>query len=296
MKITTSKWNGLEAVSIKTQSSEMHVITEFGPRIAHFSALGGENLFFWDKNNLGHEDWKLRGGHRIWWGRPLADEAAETYFPDNQKVVVEIKTNSVRFTAALDPVLKVKRGFEIKVLSESQFEIEHFLTNENSMLFSGFLWALTCTLPAKDTKYLIPLGDDSSFNTFQMVFFKEWAGHGQKSFADEQFKILDSVLELTPKGLENKRMIQSHLGILAMVDSKRELIFAKRAPLQPHGQHPMGTNLALYVGPENFMVEMESMGLESVVKPGHTITWQETWVLAPLRKLETLKDFTKLFI
>ena len=61
----------------------------------------------------------------------------------------------------------------------------------------------------------------------------------------------------------------------------REVLFAKHAAYQPGGDYPLGTNFALYVGPDNFMVEMESMAPVATLKPGQTSVHTETWVLAP---------------
>ena len=44
-------------------------------------------------------------------------------------------------------------------------------------------------------------------------------------------------------------------------------------------QYPMGCNLAVYVGPDNFMVEMVSYGAERTVLHGRSIYNREIWKL-----------------
>ena len=82
-----------------------------------------------------------------------------------------------------------------------------------------------------------------------------------------------------PKGRENKRMVQGDRGIIALHDKERDILFAKHSKYDRAAQYPQGCNIAAYVGPENFMVEMETMGAEKTIKPGESLHNKETWVL-----------------
>ena len=86
----------------------------------------------------------------------------------------------------------------------------------------------------------------------------------------------------------------SHHGIIAMCDSERDLTFAKQVTMQPSGNYPLNTNMAFYIGPDNFMVEMETMGPEQTIRPGETLHHVETWILrdgaAELDQAQTLID------
>ncbi len=74
-------------------------------------------------------------------------------------------------------------------------------------------------------------------------------------------------------------MLQAQAGIIAMHDPVRNLTFAKRSEYNPAARYPLNTNLALYVGSDNFMVEMETMGPQETIKPGGELHHLETWVL-----------------
>ena len=80
-----------------------------------------------------------------------------------------------------------------------------------------------------------------------------------------------------PNGVEAKRMVMAPLGIIAMTWPAKQLSFIKQARFNPHGQYPHGCNLAVYIGPGNFMVEMETYGEEQTLLPGNTINHTETW-------------------
>ncbi len=287
---------GHDAVRLRTGSLELIAVYGTGPRIAFLGKPGGDNIFFWDKEKLGRGEWLLRGGHRVWVGRAGADETEETYSPDNLPADLDLRADGFTLTGALDPRTCTRRGFSVKVKSDTVLEIDHFVKNDGEMLYSGFIWPLTCTLPGKETTYRIPLGDGSSWDSFQMVFYRAWAGHGQGGFGDSQFRIGNEFLEIKPQGLENKRMIQSHRGIFLMEDPARDFLFAKRAGLERGGAHPLGCNLAVYIGPDNFMVEMETMGPEKPMKAGQALHWQELWAFHPkYHQVKTVADLEKLF-
>ena len=211
--------------------------------------------------------------------RPGADECEETYSPDNAPAEVDLRGDGFTVTGAPDLVNSTRRGFSIRVLADDRLEVDNFVTNDSEMLYSGGVWALTCTVPAEGTRYGIPLGDGSEWDCFTMVSFREWAGH-VGTYSDSQISFTEDMLVLAPTGRENKRMLQAQRGIIAMSDPARGVTFAKRTGHVRGAQYPMGCNMAFYVGPENFMVEMETMGPEVTLRGGETAHNVETWVLA----------------
>jgi hypothetical protein len=102
-------------------------------------------------------------------------------------------------------------------------------------------------------------------------------------------------MELRPSGRENKRMLKADAGIIAWHDPVRKLLFAKHAAYDPAGHYPLGTNLAVYIGPKNFMVEMETMGAFATLKPGQVLKHRETWLLAAAKSAPTAKALRGLF-
>lgn len=275
------------SVRLETPALHLEVSLEYGPRIRHLSRPGKGNLLFWEQQaTLGRGDWKLRGGHRIWVGRPMADEAEETYAEDNGAVTLATRADGFSVTGAQHPATGLVRGYDITVVKDQELTVRHFVENKSDMLSSGLLWPLTCTLPAAGTRYLVPLGDGSSWDTFTQVHFRKWSDHGQGHFEDPQFVMKKDVLEITPQGLETKRMFRAERGVFALVDPSRDAVFMKVAKPTALGRHPRDCNLACYIGPRNFMVEMESMGPETPMAPGARIAWDETWVLTGHRDVK----------
>lgn len=279
MQIKAIQYAGHNALELTTDTSRMVAITDFGPRIAFLGEPDGENLLYWEPHTLHRGDWFLHGGHRLWVTRPGADECEETYLPDNQPVTAKELADGIRLTAPIDPVNRTQRQITVTAQDNQHFRLDHRLTNTSDMLFSCGLWTLTCTKPAADTVYGVPLGDGSSWDAATIVAFRRWGGHGCESYADDQFQCTDDMFVLRPVGRENKRMIQSHSGIIAMSAPTRNLTFAKQATYAPDADYPLNCNVAMYVGPDNFMVEMENMSPIRNIKPGQSIDHSEIWAI-----------------
>jgi hypothetical protein len=278
MTVNRIRFQGVNAVELADDKLRLVAMYEFGPRIAFFGKHDGENLLLWEPEAYKRKEWDLRGGHRIWLTRPGADECEESYSPDNKACTLEQTDEGFRITGTEDPRNRTKRGIDIRKTGKNTIEVDNFVINSGDMLFSCGVWGITCTVPRKRTRYLVPVGDDSAWDAFHQVIFRAWAGHSG-GCNDSQFSFTDDMLCVEPKGKENKRMIQAHKGIIAMDDPDLDITFAKRASFKREARYPHRRNIAVYIGPENFMVEMETMGPEQTLKPGESLHHIETWLL-----------------
>lgn len=280
MNIIETKFLQHQALQINTKFLKLIVIIDCGPRIAFFGKNNGENLLFWDTENRKRDNWKLRGGHRVWVARPSADEAEETYFADNNPCTVTNTTDTITILGAVDPVIKTQRGIKITALTDNKIAVDNIIINKSNMLYSGSVWALTCTNPNPKRQYAIPLGDDSSWDCFRMVYFRRWGGASTSQVNDPQITLTQDLLLINPQGIETKRMIEAPQGIIAMDVPDQNTMFIKKVGYESSGKHPLGCNLAFYIGTGNFMVEMETMSSEKILKPNESAIWRETWTLA----------------
>ena len=295
MSISEVGFDGLKAIELTTDKLRLVAVTEVGPRIAFFGRAGGENLLFWQPGKFTRKGWDLYGGHRVWVTRPEADETEETYAPDNEPAEVEILDNGFRITGADAPFNCIRRGATVRVLSDDRLEVDNFVTNTGDMLFSGGVWALTCTVPKEGTRYAFPIGEGGSWDRFNLVMFRAWGGL-DAGYADPQISFTKDLMLIDPQGRQNKRMLQCHAGICAMSDPTRGLTFAKKVDYDPAGRYPLGTNMAIYIGPDNFTVEMETMGAEKTLKPGESAHNVETWLLTSSAvDLKDAKSLIELF-
>lgn len=294
MNVSRVLFEGHNAVEIVTEQMRLVAVSDFGPRIAFFGRPEGRNLLLWAPGKYTRGDWDLRGGHRVWVTRPGADECEDTYALDNERCDVALFGNGFCLTSQPNPTNLTRRGISVKLLGPKSVQVDNFVLNAGEMLYSGGVWALTCTVPKEGTRYGIPIGDRSSWNAISMVLFKEWGGHGQGGFDDDQIEFRDDMIVVNPKGIENKRMVQAHDGIIAMSDPVNELTFTKKVQYKRSGVYPLNTNIAFYIGPDNFMVEMETMGPEETIKPCEDIIHRETWTLNkgadPLESADSIRD------
>ncbi len=280
MQIKHVEFSGLDALQLETTELCMIVVTGMGPRIAYWGRQGGENLLYWQRDDIGRKGWLLLGGHRVWITRPGADESEDTYAADNQPCEVQQLENGVRVTGGCHPFLHVRRGIEIVQYSESSFAVTSFLLNEGPMLYSGGVWAPTCIDPSRGKEFAILIGDRQlTWDVVKIVIPRMFAGH-TSLVADPQISWTEDYLVLRPTGIESKRMVMAPHGMLAMTWPEQGLSFVKQSQYHPRGNYPFGCNLALYVGPDNFMVEMESYGIQETVLPQQTIYLEERWTLA----------------
>ena len=296
LSIKRTKFGGLAAMEIRTAELRLVVITAKGPRVAVLTRRDGPNLLMWAPGKYRRGKWDLMGGHRLWLARPGADEAEETYATDNRPCTVETFAQGITVTAPVDPVHRTQRGVKFTVRAADRIELEHFVTNCGDMLWSGGLWAITSTLPLAGANYSVPLGDGSSWDYATIIAIRTWGrNQGAKTFNDPQFGFTDDMFCLHPGGRESKRMLKADPGIIGMHDPAQKLVFAKHAAYLPDANYPLGTNLALYIGNDNFMAEMESMGPCATVKPGHTLKHTETWVLRDAKAAPTAAQLKALF-
>lgn len=289
MSIDQIAWRSGSALHIQTAELSCIVCTDFGPRIAELRLKGGDSLLYWaeDPEQRIREQppkgaFHLRGGHRFWLTRPGADENEDTYAPDDAPCTVAISGDCVRISAALCPYTQTRKHLILTILADDTLRVDHECENCGPMLFSAGAWGLTCTSPSADCRYIIPLGDTSGWQTATIVHFAHWAGGlGQKGYADEQFTVTEDALLITPQGRQNKRMVQSAAGLIALSDRARSCTFgigiAEAFSLD--AAYPHGTNIAAFIGADNFMVEMETMGPARCLKPAaapllHSEIWR----------------------
>ena len=167
----------------------------------------------------------------------------------------------------------------IGLVSEDKISVDNFIRNEGDMLYSAGVWALTCTVFKEGRQYGIPLGDGSEWDCFNVVMFKKWGGGHSSPVNDSQIRFTDDLLIVEPKGIETKRMIEAPYGIIAMNAPDQDVTFIKRVRYLRNAGYPKGCNIAFYIGPGNFMVEMETMSPEATLKPGEEVHSEELWIL-----------------
>ncbi len=278
MKIEKTIFDGLDVVLLETTGFCLMVTTGVGPRIAWFGKPDGDNLLYWDKNGMERGGWKLYGGHRVWISRPLGDEAEDTYLPDNDPCAITMLADGVDLCAPASPVSHLARGMEIRMRNETSLWVRGYLRNEGPLISSGGCWMPTCVVADKPIE--IPLGSADplcSWDIVQITIPRVFAGN-TATLEDDQVELLGNTLRLTPKGRVCKRAVRAPQGTIRLLCDG--YAFQKTSLFNPCFSYPLnGCNLAAFIGPDNFMAEMESFGHEQAIVPGQTIENVEIWEL-----------------
>lgn len=280
MMITELVYDGLRCVELRTDKVKMIITTEVGPRIAFYGKVNGENLLYWDKDEIKYDDWNLYGGHRVWITRPGADESQDTYLADNEECEYTIRKTGVKITSPMNAIMKIRRGMDIEVISDNEIKVTNFITNCGPMLHSGGVWSPTCTKPREGVIYSIPLGDDSlSWDIVKIIIPRKFAGNTVR-IDDPQITFNSNYMLINPMGIVTKRAVYAPQGKIAMTYPKENLTFIKSSKCKRDGSYPLGgCNIAVFVGKDNFMVEMETFSEEQTIIPNETIENIETWSL-----------------
>jgi hypothetical protein len=272
------EFEGLGATEIVAGGLRIVVVHQVGPRVAWLGVEGGDNLLFWDKGaEHGRGDWWLRGGHRLWVTRPMADETEESYAADNRPCRVQALEDGLSVTAPPD-TSRLEKTLAVRVVDRGTVSVEHRVRNAGDMLWSGGAWALTCTRPGPETTYRVPFGEPTAWDVVTLVIPRRWGGGHTSAVADPQLELGEDALVLRPRGREAKRMISARPGRIEMTDPRGT--FVKEARYERGAPYPLDTNLAVYVAPGNFMVEMETMSPVRVVPPGEDLVHTERWTVA----------------
>ena len=281
MDIEKVIFDSLEGLEIQTKNWRMVIITQCGPRIAFLGKIhSNENILYWDKDGGSNGDWKLYGGHRVWVTRPYADESVDTYTPDNSPCIVSIKDDILTVFSLPDPFTKISKGMQISVIDDNTFSVSNMLKNEGDFIYSGGVWSPTCVNPT-DKIIEIPLGeDDSTWDIVKILIPRKFAGNTVK-IDDPQITFRENTMVVKSQGVLTKRCVCAPKGEIIMYWESQKIRFAKRTKYIRDGRYPLeGCNIAVFIGEDNWMGEMETYGTEQSIRPGETISNQEDWVLS----------------
>ena len=280
MKPRRILWDGLDAYEIKTDAWRMIVVAGCGPRIAFLGKIGGENILYWQNDQVSRGAWRLRGGHRVWITRPMADESEDTYLPDNEPCAVALTQSGIVLTAPRHPVNQLSRGMDIECLSDCKFRVTNFVRNDGDLIYSGGVWSPTCIDP-NGKQFRIPLGQENvTWDIVKIVVPRIFAGN-VTSLEDPQVRYENNDMLLTPMGTVCKRCATAPKGALEMNWPEKGIRFTKQSVYDPHARYPLdGCNVAVFLGKDNWMAEMETFGKEQAIIPGQTAENTEYWSLA----------------
>lgn len=279
-------FDGFESVTVRTERARLVLVTGAGPRIAFFGRPDGEkNALYWNRDGMVRGDWRLLGGHRVWLTRPMADESEDTYAEDSRpcRLEMEIGDGEVCATAPPHPFTQLERGIRVRVLGENCFEVTNFIKNTGPLVYSGGVWSPTCINP-RGKVIRVPLGEEgATWDMVHIVIPRVFAGN-TATVEDSQVTFEGNEMVVRSQGRLTKRCAGAPRGEVSMEWPEEGLVFTKKAEYVRGGRYPLGgCNVAVFIGENDWMGELETFGAEQTVRPGETICNREIWKLEDRR-------------
>jgi len=271
MKYSKETWEGYEyCYRCRIGDTELIITTRFGPRILSLTTDGTENILFVDKKKaLGHGDWRLYGGHRLW----IAPETKDTYVPDNDACLIE-EGNEYLAVSSRDEGVGLKTTMTV-VDDGGRVRIDHTVLNESDTLVTGAVWALTCVNNIGTAFF--PWGTKGAWDLKKVVYWRRWMDHGSE-IDDRQFKPTDDLFLVIPTGREGKVGSACREGFIGV--SAHGFTFIKTFQRLPVDTYPDDNCAAeCYTGPH--FTELETLSPLVTFYPGEPVTHSEHWLVTP---------------
>ncbi|MBI4907929.1 MAG: hypothetical protein HY820_30165 [Acidobacteria bacterium] len=274
-KVNWGGWRNCYRIS--NGEVEAVLVADVGPRIIHFGFRDGQNMFYVrtpEIGGAGEPDFKLRGGHRIW---TAPEDVPRTYHPDNLPVTVRIDGTVITATAPLEPATGLVKEIEFQLAGEgARASVVHRLTNTLAWEIEFSPWALTM-MAAGGTAItgFPPRGTHPEMlaPTHPLVM---WAF---SDLSDPRWTITRKYLVLRQDPNNAKPAKIGHFnpetwGAYLLGSD----LFVKRYTANPALPYPdFGCSYETFTN--DFMLELETLGPMTRLKPGATIEHVENWSL-----------------
>ncbi len=257
---------------------ELIATTEIGPRIIRLGFVGGPNLFFENRADLGRRggnEWRIYGGHRFWHAPEIVPR---TYSPDNSPVAHEWDGTTLKLVQPVESDTGVRKEIEITLDAESsRVTILHRAVNLNPWEIELAPWALSAM--AAGGRAILPQEDYVSHDEYVLPARPLVLWH-YTDMTDPRWTWGKRYIQLRqdPSAkTEQKIGILNTLGWAAYVLGDN--LFIKRFRHQPGASYPdFGSNTEVFANPA--FLEIESLGpLTRLKASGGTVEYTEEWHL-----------------
>lgn len=255
-----------------TDTYELEVFTDAGPRISHFGLRGGENLLVElpaasIRLDDGREFW-LRGGHRLW---TAPEVPHRTYVPDDAPCVVKSSARTVTAVQPAPAEFPIERSITVAV-GTAGVEVTHELTNRGDSAVRLAPWAITQFVPGGIA--IMPL-DDRLADHHGLQPNRElvaWPYTDLNTLAHRDGVVLVGGNQATPLKVGTPLT----RGWLAYLYANT--LFVKRVSHQPDAIYAdRGASGQVYAN--STFVELETLGPLVDLEPAATTTHDEWWEL-----------------
>jgi hypothetical protein len=290
VKVTHSSHPVFGATTVLSNGlAELHVATDFGPRVLHCGLAGKPNLFFNDleklplgeKYDLFNDQIILYGGHRLWISPEIVPRC---YHPDNAPVTVTPVDNGARFTAAVERHNQIQKSITLTLEpNAARVHVSHTIRNVGLWDIQLAPWCITMLAPGgvqvmpmpNEPEPLLPnrnisLWAYSEMDDSRMYWGKKFMTLTQDASKANPFKL----------GYNNEAGWAAYF-------LHGQAFFKFFEPLADGFYPDNGCCFESYTNGK--MIEMESLGEMVELAPDEFVTLDEEWELYPAEAFDPLK-------
>lgn len=271
------------AYKLRNDHVQVIVLADVGPRIIWYGFCDKENELHEvpaDAGLTGGKEFRLYGGHRLW----VSPELPGTYYPDNDRVVVNENGDRARFIAPPEsspPGNDLQKEMEITLAREtSEVTIHHRVTNRGTRTAHIAPWTPTMMRPGG--RAILPFSPRAAMDNDHLQPVGVLGIWSYTDFSDSRWTLGREFIQLqqlsTPAGKFQEQMTGLyHPGGWAAYFREGNL-FVKRAPAIAGRQYPdYGCNLEVFTNPD--FLEVETLGPLCALAPGESVSHVEQWWL-----------------
>lgn len=270
-KVNFGGWN---SIRLSNGAVEIVATTDVGPRIIRLALPGGENVFkVWPEQagKKGGDEWNIFGGHRFW---HAPEDKVRTYQPDNELVEAIWKEGVLKMVQKTEAKTGLQKEIEITMHpKDARIEVRHRLINHNLFAVEAAPWALS--VMQGPGRAILPQEPPSK----DLLPARPMAMWGYTDMKDPRWTWGTKYIQLQSDPANKKAQkigIRNSPGWMAF--QGKTVLFMKRMPYDPEAAYPdFGCNTELYTNGD--MLEMETIGPLTNIKPGASVEHVETWFL-----------------
>jgi len=279
MKIEKINYKGWEnCFRLSNNKVELIVTTDIGPRIIKFGFIDEKNEFREVPEHaglIGGNEWRSYGGHRLWHS---PEDKPRTYQPDNQPVnFIELGDGSFRVSQPTELLTGIQKEIDIKISeTDSSVEVKHRLINKNQWEVELAVWALSVMLPGGIA--IIPLPERRS-HLEDLLPSNQLVLWSYTDMSDKRWTWGTKYILLKQKqdsGCPQKIGIADKNNWAAYCN--QEHLFVKLFEYNHDKTYPdFGCSAEVFTN--DFMLELETLGTLTKIKPGSSVEHVEKWFL-----------------
>jgi hypothetical protein len=256
---------------------DVHVSTDYGPRIIRYGYSGRENVFA-EVPHLAtptpHGIWRPRGGHRLW---VAPEHMPGSYASDDDPVSASVTDPlNATFRQRVDAAGIEKQIAVRLVPGSTEVVVTHTIVNRTCWPIRVAAWAIT--IVAADGTAVIPQPPFRSHDE-ELLPAQNLVQWSFTDLTDPRWSIGPRLIRLTPDASRpepQKIGAGNTQGWCALVRGR--MVFLKRFTWEPEAAYPdLGSNNELYT--DGDYLEMETLGPLRVLDPGASTTHTEWWHL-----------------